>query len=475
MPKSSQKDVSDAALLAAIVEFSADAIVTKDLNGVITSWNQAAEKVFGYTAAEAVGKSVTLLIPDDRIDEEPGILARIRRGESVEHYETVRKTKDGRLIDISLTVSPIRREDGVVVGASKVARDVSDRRRAEAELTHMASIVESSNDAIISKDLNGIIQTWNQGAQAIFGYTAEEAIGQPVTMLIPEERIDEEPGILSRIRRGEAVDHYETIRKRKDGSLINISLNVSPVRDTHGVIIGASKIARDVTERNRFESARRDAEIMNKLLETQEAERRRIARDLHDHIGQYMTAMRLTLSGLVDSASDPAHKEELLKVKKIAERIDRDLSFLTWELRPTELEMLGLKDALESFTKEWSDHCGVPAEFHFVGDEGTSRLSAQLETNLYRITQEALNNVAKHAGATRVSILMHWQRSQIFMIIEDNGKGFDASAQPAEGHGRGLLGMRERVHLLNGKLSVESSAENGTTIIVTVPVVTAGE
>jgi PAS domain S-box-containing protein len=465
------RTISDAVLLAAIVQSSADAIITKDLNGVITSWNNAAERLFGYTPEEAIGRPVTMLIPEERIDEEPGILTRIRRGESVEHYETVRVAKDGRLRDISLTVSPIHDDSGTVIGASKIARDISDRKATEMELMRYASIIEWSSDAIISKDLNGTIQSWNRGAEAIFGYTAEEAIGQPVTMLIPEERIDEEPGILARIRRGEAVDHYQTIRKRKDGRLLDISLNVSPVRDAHGVIIGASKIARDVTEHNRLEAAEREAEMMHQLVATQEAERRRIARDLHDQIGQHITGMRLTLEDLVaTSGENQALSQRLLKIKELALRVDRDISYLTWELRPTELEELGLRDALKSFVKEWSEHSDVEAHFDFVGDNEQTRLSPLVETNLYRITQEALNNVAKHSSATRVSILMHRQGNQIFIIIEDDGMGFDVSAPPdsADGHGNGLKGMRERIEQLNGKLLIESTPEKGTSVVVTV-------
>ena len=464
--------IPDSALLAAIVESSFDAIVTKDLNGIITTWNRAAENLFGYRADEAIGRSVTMLIPEERIDEEPGILSRIRRGEIVEHYETVRRAKDGRLLDISLTVSPIRDETGTVIGASKIARNISDRRRSESELQRYASIVESSSDAIITKDLSGIIQSWNPGAEAVFGYTADEAIGNPVTMLMPEDRVNEEPGILDRIRRGERVDHYETIRKRKDGGLINISLNVSPIRDQHGVIIGASKIARDVTEHNRLQAAEREAEMMHRLVDTQESERRRIARDLHDHIGQHMTAMRLTLENLVASSQQNGlQSEQLLKIKNIAHRIDRDISFLSWELRPTELEQLGLRDAIESFTKEWSGHTGIEADFEFVSDGEYERVSPIIETNLYRITQEALNNVSKHAQASQVSVLMHRQRNLIFMIIEDDGTGFDAALPPtrADGHGNGLTGMQERVELLHGKLLIESS-DKGTTIAVTVPV-----
>jgi PAS domain S-box-containing protein len=244
-----------ALLLGAIVDSSDDAIVSKDLNGIITSWNKSAERVFGYTAAEAIGQSITLLIPPDRLAEETEILNHLRRGERVDRFETVRQRKDGALLDISLTVSPVKDAKGRVIGASKVARDITQSKQADRAALLLSAIVDSSDDAIISKDLNGIITTWNIGAQRVFGYTAAEVIGKPVTILIPSDRLDEEPEILSRLKRGERVDHFETIRKRKDGSLLDISLTISPVKDKLGNIIGVSKIARDITERKRAQAA----------------------------------------------------------------------------------------------------------------------------------------------------------------------------------------------------------------------------
>jgi PAS domain S-box-containing protein len=246
--------------LSAIIESSDDAIVSKNLDGVILTWNRGAERIFGYTAEEAVGKPVTILIPPDRLDEEPDILDRVRRGERIDHYETVRRHKDGSLLDISLTVSPIRNQSGRVVGASKIARDITDRKRDDLAAQWLAAIVESSDDAIISKNVDGIIQTWNRGAERIFGYKAEEVVGKPVTILIPPDRLDEEPGFLARIRRGERIDHYETVRRRKDGTLLDVSLTVSPVKDRHGQVTGASKIARDITERKKVEAELRESE-----------------------------------------------------------------------------------------------------------------------------------------------------------------------------------------------------------------------
>ena len=242
-------------LLAAIVDSSDDAIVSKDLNGTITSWNKSAERLFGYTAEEAIGQPILLLIPPERHDEEYAILERLRRGEHIRHFETVRRRKDGSLLEVSLTISPLRNAAGRVIGASKIARDITGAKAAERAALLLGAIVDSSDDAIISKDLNGIITSWNKSAERVFGYTAAEAVGQSITMLIPPDRLDEEPNILARLRRGERVDHFETIRRRKDGTLLDISLTISPVKDADGRIIGASKIARNITERKRAEGA----------------------------------------------------------------------------------------------------------------------------------------------------------------------------------------------------------------------------
>jgi PAS domain S-box-containing protein len=176
------------ASLAAIVEHSDDAILSKDLDGIIRSANPATARIFGYRPDELIGQPVRLLIPPDRQAEEDEIIARIRRGERVRHFETVRVTKDRRLIDISLTISPILGPSGEVIGASKIARDVTALREGEAAQGYLAAIVGSSDDAIISKDLDGIIQSWNKAAERIFGYTAEEAVGQVLSDQPPQLR-----------------------------------------------------------------------------------------------------------------------------------------------------------------------------------------------------------------------------------------------------------------------------------------------
>src|SRR5436190_7846438 len=162
--------------LARVVESSDDAIVSKDLKGIILAWNRAAERIFGYTSAEAVGQSIRMIIPADRQSEEDTVLAQIRAGQPVTHFETIRQRKNGELVPISLTVSPIYDDHGVVIGASKIARDITDRIRGAAASRRLQAIIESSDDAIISKDLDGIITSWNPAAERMFGYTAQEAI-----------------------------------------------------------------------------------------------------------------------------------------------------------------------------------------------------------------------------------------------------------------------------------------------------------
>ena len=241
--------------LAAIIESSEDAIASKDLNGIITSWNKSAERLFGYTAEEIIGLPVTTIIPPELHHDEPRILEKIRNGEPIEHFQTVRVHKNGRRIDVSLTVSPIRDDNGKIVGAAKIVRDITRQKKLEEAALRLAAIVESSDDAIASKDLNGIITSWNRSAEKLFGYTAEEIIGKPVTLIIPPELHHDEDMILSKIRRGQKIEHFETIRVHKNGEKIEVSLTISPVKDENGKVIGAAKIVRNITEANKIERA----------------------------------------------------------------------------------------------------------------------------------------------------------------------------------------------------------------------------
>jgi PAS domain S-box-containing protein len=297
--------------LAAIVESSEDAIASKDLNGVITSWNKSAERLFGYTAEEIIGQPVTTIIPPELHDDEPRILSKVRAGERLEHFETVRMHKNGRRLIVSLTVSPIKDDKGKVVGAAKIVREITQKRKLEEDALRLAAIVESSDDAIASKDLNGIVTTWNHSAEKLFGYKAEEIIGKPITLIIPPELQQDENVILDKIRRGEKIEHFETIRVHKNGQRIDVSLTISPMKDDYGKVIGAAKIVRDITEKKKIDRALR---VTEKL-----AAAGRLAATIAHEINNPLEAV----TNLVYLAKVDAHNTE--RVTKYLEMAGREL------------------------------------------------------------------------------------------------------------------------------------------------------
>jgi PAS domain S-box-containing protein len=236
-------------------------------SGVITYYNSRAVEVWGRAPIagdtdERFGASLRLFRTDGTpLSHFETPVAQVLNGAApVRNQEVVIERSDGSRIATLANVDPLIDSTGKIVGAINVFRDVTGWKLAEQAIARLAAIVESSDDAIISKDLNGIITSWNRAAEQLFGYTAEEAVGKPITILIPPDRHDEEPVILERIRRGERLEHYETLRQRKDGSLLNISLTVSPIRDGLGRIVGASKIARDITQRKLAEETLRLSE-----------------------------------------------------------------------------------------------------------------------------------------------------------------------------------------------------------------------
>ncbi len=232
------------------------AVYTTDPFGCITYFNEAAVKLWGHRPE--IGKSEwcgswKLFWPDGRVlphDECPMALA-IKEKKPNRGMEAVAERPDGTRVPFIPYPTPLFDSEGILIGAVNMLVDITERKQAEEVAQRLAAIVESSDDAILTKDLSGVITTWNKGAERVFGYTASEIIGKPVLILIPEEQQDEEPAILSRIRKGERTEHYETVRRHKDGTLLDISLTVSPVRDLHGRIVGASKIARDISDLKR--------------------------------------------------------------------------------------------------------------------------------------------------------------------------------------------------------------------------------
>ncbi len=249
--------VKNAQLLAAVVEHSGDAIIGATIDGIITSWNPAAERMFGYRRAEIVGRSGDPLNPDGRTEATIATLAKVRGGQPVEQFETSLVRKDGRVFPVSVSISPVRDEDGQVTGLSAIVRDETEQRRASAVAEHLAAFVNFSDDAIIGNTLDGIITSWNPAAERMFGYSSDEMIGKSARRLISAGRTGEYTALVAKVSVREPVKRLYTQRVRKDGEVFPVSLTVSPICDQGGAVVGASVICRDVLEqRKAFDAAR---------------------------------------------------------------------------------------------------------------------------------------------------------------------------------------------------------------------------
>ncbi|HYJ04170.1 MAG TPA: PAS domain S-box protein [Chthoniobacterales bacterium] len=255
----SGSDSSPVGLNRALLDAALDCIITMDATGHVLEFNAAAQRVFGFSRDQAVGQELASLIipPELRDRHRAGLRRYLETGEGPvlgQRLEVQALRADGSEILVELAITALRVENQPVFVA--YLRDITARNKGEEASRRLAAIIESSDDAIITKDLNGIITSWNTAAERLFGYRPEEIIGKPVITLIPLDRHHEEPHILGRIRQGDRIDHYETVRRRKDGTLFNISVTVSPLKDENGKVIGASKIARDISDRVRNEQRR---------------------------------------------------------------------------------------------------------------------------------------------------------------------------------------------------------------------------
>lgn len=477
------------ALLAALVASSDDAIISKDLNGIITTWNEAAERLFGYSAAEAIGQRIALVIPENRLEEEEVVLAKVREGTGISHFETVRMRRDGTLVEVSVAVSPIRDAQGKVIGASKIVRDITLARSIEREALRLAAIVESSDDAIVSKDLNGIIQTWNQAAERMFGYTADEAIGKSITIVIPEDRLSEETEVLTRVRAGLSVEHFETVRRRKDGSLLDISLSVSPIRTHGGVVIGASKIARDISEQKRLRAMAEEASrLRDEFLAVLSHELRT---PLNTVLG-YARMLRRDDSKLQGEARTRA-LESLERNAGALSRLVNDVldtsRIVTGKLRLV-LESCDVEDVIERAVEivgPAADAKGLAVHTHLDSRSTVSGDADRLQQVLWNLLSNAVKFTPPGGSVT---VRTERRDAEVLIVVQDTGIGIAPQDLPFVfqrfwqahsgvsrefgGLGIGLALARHIIELHGGRIRAESAgAGRGATFVVTLPSATA--
>ena len=621
-----------AAWLAAIVESSNDAIVSKTVHGVIRSWNPGAERLFGYRAEEATGQPITMLFPADRLHEETEFMRRIQRGERIDRYETVRIRKDGTPVPVSVTLAPIADPSGAIVGVAKIARDITkqreaerqlradelrlritlrsigdavvttdgegrvtflnpeaerltgwatadalgraldhifiivnektavavenpvtralregvvvglanhtvliardgtrrpiddsaapirddagqsfgavlvfrditERRRREQDLQLLAAIVASSDDAIVSKTLDGTITAWSPGAQRIFGWTRAEIMGRNIRLVVPPDRWAEEDALLDGIRRGERVESLETVRAGKDGRRIDIELSVSPVRNAAGEVVGASKIARDIGERrraeetraallSRAEAARAEADTANRMKDQFLAI---LSHELRTPLSAVLGWVQMLRSRHVppertQHALNVIHRNTVLQAKLIDDLLDIarvEVGKLHLERQPVRLIPL-IEDTVEAFQRD------VAAQQLALGRHLDPEAGVVFgdPIRLGQIVINLLSNAVKFTPpGGRIDVTLGRDGDHARLVVRDTGIGIERDALPhifehfaqvsggaARAHGGlglGLAIVRHLVELHGGTVHAHSPGKGqGATFTVRLPVMT---
>lgn len=440
-----------------------------DRDGRVMYCNDHFVAVTGWSRKEIIGRDVfTFLIPPDKVAAVKESYARLLEDKSsTSEGEILTRRGDRRLVRWSSTI--LRSPTGEVIGSASIGQDVTDERRAQFNNKLLASIVESTDDAVIATTLDGTVTSWNPGAERIFGYRASEILGRSVFLLTPEDRRTEVQANLQRIARAERIQQLETIRRHRDGRLLELSITLSPIIDDTGCIVGSSAITRDIGDRKTAERALRD--LSHKLFVAEDLERGRIAKELHDSTAQNLIAVMMSLESVRESAStrSPQDARQLEDCLAILESSTHDIRTLAYVLHPARFDDDGLVGALQHYVAGFVERTGIQMTLdlqpHF------ERLSSEVEMILFRFVQEALGNIHRHARAKTGAIRLRRDETTAHLEISDAGCGMplDAGGKPIK-MGVGIAGMRERTRQIGGSFDLDSSP-NGTTIRVAVPVV----
>jgi PAS domain S-box-containing protein len=482
--------------LAAIVDSSEDAIISKNLEGIIETWNKAAERVLGYPAEEVIGKSITMLIPSDRIDEEATILERIRRGERIEHFETFRQRKDGTVFNVSLTISPIKNEHGQVIGASKILRDITENKKAEEQLKRALAfdeaVMSSMGEGLYTVDSEGRVTFMNPAAQRLLGWTLEELVGKKMHDVTHQTRRDGTPfpaedcAGLEVLREGNTLSEFEDVFIRKDGAFFDVLYSSSPLRDESGAITGLAVVFRDTSERKQAEQerasllareqqARAEAEDANRLKDEFLATLSHELRNPLNVVIGYAEILRRSDESqphsFVVKAADTIRRNALAQAQLVSDLLDLSrlqMGKLALDQQPVSLSTI-ITDAIETVRTEAAAKriaLNIDLDPEILVIEGDPVRLGQVAWNL-------LNNAVKFTPVNgEVKIALTRDGDDAKLIIEDNGQGISAeflphvfeifrqadasSARRQGGMGIGLALVKQLAELHGGRVVAES-------------------
>jgi PAS domain S-box-containing protein len=451
--------------LATIVESSEDAILSVTLEGVISTWNPGAQRMFEYTENEAVGKPVTMIVPSELPDEENKILETLRGGGCIEQFETVRVSKTGKRIDVSLSIFPIKDSTGKTVGYAGIERDITKRKQAEEAVLSSEQryrLLFERNVAGVGISLEGRMLDCNDGWARILGYESrDELIGRYASesYFDPAQR----QRLVDELLEDQAVFSRELQMRRKDGTPVWVLFNAALLNSEHNIPIVQSTMI-DISDWKRAEEA--VLCMTRKLVDAQEQERARIGRELHDDINQRLALLAVELEQLGDEPS-AFSQSRVQELRKQMDEICSDVEALSHELHSSKLQYLGVVAGMRSWCMEYGERQRM--EVDFTGDV-ISSIPFEIGLSLLRILQEALHNAAKYSGVKRVQVQLREERGDIHLRVKDSGKGFDVESA-LRGEGLGLTSMRERVRLVNGTITIDSDPTRGTTICARIPLV----
>ncbi len=452
-------------------------------DGTILWANEAELRLLGYSRDEYVGHNIIEFHVDEPLIRD--ILRRLRGNEQINGCEARLRCKDGSIRYVSIN-SSVYRHDGRFVHTRCVTLDISERKKSEEVHQRLAAIVESSDDAIVSKDLNGIIKSWNRGAERIFGYTAEEIVGKHISILAAPGRVDEIPDILRRLARGERIDHYQTKRKTKDGRILTVSLTISPIRDASGTIVGASKVARDITQREQQE---REILRANAALTRSNADLQQFAysasHDLQEPlrmVATYSELLRREFGGKLGPSGDQYINYTIQGALRMEELL-KDLRAYT------------IASTAEQAPPEDIDAAAILAKAlasleAAIKESGASITSAALprvhihDFQLQQLFQNLIGNAIRYRSSEppRIHVAAVSRDSDWLFSVQDNGIGIDSqykeqifglfkrlhSSAEYPGTGLGLAICQRIVEREGGRIWVESEPGRGSTFFFTV-------